>query len=201
MLPLSIARWTTFDPSAPPDLTRTAGETPFTATAIVLCIFGLSGLVNVVMFISTRPNVLGFGARRQARADKMRENGVGAISTFGSIGPTGRGTGSGSGGSLEPGRGVLIMQEITRSSSAMPSPGLRAPPSSQVKSGHTIQFELAEDSEYELSDVEDDSKKGRRTVVEDVERAEEIHVAAPAPAHAPELGERDPRRARPTNGI
>ncbi|KAF8606608.1 hypothetical protein BDV93DRAFT_349986 [Ceratobasidium sp. AG-I] len=202
VLPLSIARWTTFDPSAPPDLTRTAGQTPFTATAIVLCIFGLSGLVNVVMFISTRPNVLGFGARRQARADKMRENGVAAISTFGSIGPTGRGTGSGSGGSNDPARGgVLIMQEITRSSSAMPSPGLRAPPSSQVKSGHTIQFELADDSEYELSDAEDDSKKGRRAVVEDVERAEEIHVAAPASAHVPELGEHDPRRVRPMNGI
>lgn len=201
VLPLSIARWTTFDPSAAPDLTRTAAETPFTATAIVLCIFGLSGIVNVVMFISTRPNVLGFGARRQARADKMREQGVGALSTFGSVGPTGRGTGSGSGGSDIPGRGVLIMQEITRSSSAMPSPGLRAPPSSQVKSGHTIQFDVAEDSEYELSDVEEDSKKARSAVVEDVERAVDIHVSAPAPAHAPELGGRDPRRVRPTSGI
>ncbi|QRV89717.1 G protein coupled glucose receptor regulating Gpa2 protein [Ceratobasidium sp. AG-Ba] len=196
VLPLSIARWTTFDPSAPPDLTRTAANTPFTATAIVLCIFGLSGLVNVVMFISTRPNVLGFGARRQARAEKLREKGSGAISTFGSIGPTGRnqgfGSGSGSGGSAGDMRdGVLVMREITHSTTGMPSPGT---PTGQTKSGHTLRFEVVEDSECELSDVEDDAKKQRRSV--DIERADAPPVPPLPPAHTLE-----PRRTMPTDHI
>jgi hypothetical protein len=199
VLPLSIARWTTFDPSAPPDLTRTAADTPFTATAIVLCIFGLSGIVNVVMFVTTRPNVLGFGARRQARAEKLREKGSGAIiSTFGSIGPSDRPTGSGSLGDMDGlsiRDGVLIMREIVHSSSPMPAPGLEKGRTDQIKSGHTLRFDVVEDSECDISDAEDDAK--------DVERAGVRRVEPPVPAHtlAPGLTDRDPRRTRPINRI
>jgi hypothetical protein len=207
VLPLSIARWSTFDPSAPPDLSRTAAETPFTATAIVLCIFGLSGIVNVVMFVTTRPNVLGFGARRQARAEKLREKGSGAmISTFGSIGPSGHPTGSSTGDmeGLSMRDGVLIMREITHSSSPMPSPGLDAKGcADQIKSGRTLRFDVVEDSECDNSDVEDDAKPGRTQEGEDMERANVCHVDTPVPAHTlpPRLTDRDPRRARPINRI
>lgn len=193
VLPLSIARWSTFDPSAPPDLTRTAAQTPFTATAIVLTIFGLSGVVNVIMFISTRPNVLGFGARRQARAERMREKGPGALSTFGSIAPTGRGVGSGSSNSDLPPHGVMVMREIVRSPNSMPSSGsdARRASTDPTKSGHTVRFEVMEDSECELSDVEEEAK--RDPVKEDVERAvptrEATPVQVPTRAHAP-LGDR-----------
>ncbi|KAG8748249.1 hypothetical protein FRC10_007638 [Ceratobasidium sp. 414] len=201
VLPLSIARWTTFDPSAPPDLTPTAAETPFTATAIVLCIFGLSGIVNVIMFVSTRPNVLGFGARRQARAEKLREKGAGAISTFGSIGPTGRNQGSGSrsGGSVGDMRdGVLIMQEITHST-PMPSPS-----AAQFKSGHTLRFDVAEGSEGDLSDIEDDAKKERKAADEDVERGDvSRRVEPPMPLLSPVhlLSDPDPHRTVPVTRI
>ncbi|KAG8764137.1 hypothetical protein FRC11_004625 [Ceratobasidium sp. 423] len=179
-LPLSIARWSTFDPSAGPELGHTAAETPFVATAIVVTIFGLSGVVNVIMFVSTRPNVLGFGARRQARADALREKGPTGLSTFGSIGPRGTGSGSRSADSNgELPQGVLVMQEITRSSSA-PSPR-RA---QQTKSGHTLRFDIREDSENDLSDVEEEAKKLAR----DEER---VDVERPVPVHhAPALGER-----------
>ncbi|CUA76072.1 hypothetical protein RSOLAG22IIIB_02079 [Rhizoctonia solani] len=162
-LPLSIARWSTFNPSYPPNLGRTPAETPFLATAIVVSIFGLSGVVNVLLFVSTRPNVLGFGQRRQARADRLREKGPIGLSTFGSIGVprasrsgTGSGSGSGSRRSDEfPPRGVLVMQAVTRSTD--PSPRGDHTPTT----GHTLQLDAQEDSEYELSDVEEAKKPGR----------------------------------------
>ncbi|CAE6450550.1 unnamed protein product [Rhizoctonia solani] len=190
-LPLSIARWSTFNPSAPV-LGRTPAETPFVATAIVVTIFGLSGVVNVIMFVSTRPNVLGFGARRQARADRLREKGPAGLSTFGSIGPTGRGMGSGSrsadsNGELPP-HGVLVMQEITHSASGGPSPG--SSPRRGVehtKSGHTLRFDIHEDSEYDLSDVEEEAKKRGQ----DDEERSGSGIQPPEQAHhAPVLGER-----------
>ncbi|KAH7341802.1 hypothetical protein B0J17DRAFT_714970 [Rhizoctonia solani] len=191
VLPLSIARWSTFNPSAP-ELGRTPAETPFVATAIVVTIFGLSGVVNVIMFVSTRPNVLGFGARRQARADRLREKGPTGLSTFGSIAPTGRGLGSGSrsadsNGELPP-HGVLIMQEITHSTSGAPSPG--SDPRRGVehtKSGHTLRFDIHEDSEYDLSDVEEEAKKRGQ----DDEERSGSGIRPPAQVHhAPTLGER-----------
>ncbi|KAF8754125.1 hypothetical protein RHS01_06207 [Rhizoctonia solani] len=188
VLPLSIARWSTFDPTKPPDLERTAAETPFTATAIVVTIFGLSGVVNVIMFITTRPNVLGFGARRQARADRLREQGPTGLSTFGSIGPTARGFGSGSRsrsagshGELPP-HGVLVMQEITRSASDAPtsesSPRRTAADQHHTRSGHTLRFEVREDSDYDISDVDEETKKAGHEEV-DVEhraRVESTHL-------------------------
>ncbi|QRW17909.1 G protein coupled glucose receptor regulating Gpa2 protein [Rhizoctonia solani] len=192
VLPLSIARWSTFDPTKPPDLERTAAETPFTATAIVVTIFGLSGVVNVIMFITTRPNVLGFGARRQARADRLREQGPTGLSTFGSIGPTARGFGSGSGsrsagshGELPP-HGVLVMQEITRSASDAPtsesSPRRTAADQHHTRSGHTLRFEVREDSDYDLSDVDSETKKAGHEEV-DVEHRSQSGINPPAPAH------------------
>ncbi|CAE6515883.1 unnamed protein product [Rhizoctonia solani] len=168
-LPLSIARWSTFNP-ADPDLGRTAAETPFVATAIVVTIFGLSGVVNVIMFVSTRPNVLGFGARRQARADRLREKGPAGLSTFGSIAPRGMGSDSRSGDSHEL-PGVLVMQEITHSSS---------PPREHTKSGHTLRFDIRGESENDLSDVEEEAKK-----LGDEERVDKEHAVG-----GPALGER-----------
>ncbi|CAE6410613.1 unnamed protein product [Rhizoctonia solani] len=192
VLPLSIARWSTFNPSAPPDLGRTAAETPFMATAIVVTIFGLSGVVNVIMFITTRPNVLGFGARRQARADRLREKGPTGLSTFGSIGPTARGFGSGSGsrsadshGELPP-HGVLVMQEITHSTTGAPTPGSdpRRVDHDHTRSGHTLRFDIREDSEYDLSDVDEETKKVGQNEV-DVERRNRGRsgIDPPAPVH------------------
>ncbi|CAE6424687.1 unnamed protein product [Rhizoctonia solani] len=165
-LPLSIARWSTFNSPHSSNLGRTPAETPFLATAIVVSLFGLSGVVNVVLFISTRPNVLGFGQRRQARADRMREKGPAGLSTFGSI-ARGSGSGAGSGSRSAdserelPTRGVLVMQGMTRS--AAPSPPGLDPRSAQhdpVRSGHTG-FETHEDSDCDLSDVEEAKKAGR----------------------------------------
>ncbi|KAJ1307500.1 hypothetical protein OPQ81_001599 [Rhizoctonia solani] len=187
-LPLSIARWSTFNPSAPVQLGRTAAETPFLATAIVVSIFGLSGVVNVIMFVSTRPNVLGFGARRQARADRLREKGPAGLSTFGSIGSPGRGgLGSADSNGSVPPHGVLVMQEITRSTSTALSPGSE-PRRHQdhTKSGHTLQFDIHEDSENDLSDIEEEAKK----LGQDEEHSG-CGIQLPAPVHhAPALGER-----------
>ncbi|CAE7076260.1 unnamed protein product [Rhizoctonia solani] len=171
-LPLSIARWSTFDPSEPSHLGRTPAETPFLATSIVVPIFGLSGLVNVVLFVSTRPNVLGFGQRRQARAERLGEKGPNGLSTFGSIGVAGSGGRGGSGSDEFPPRGVLAMQEISRST--VPSPPRRDP--------HALGFDLHEDSEGDLSDVEEEAKKVGR----DEER---VHRPVPARVHHA-LGER-----------
>lgn len=197
VLPLSIARWTTFDPSSPPAQPLTASQTPFTATAIVVSIFNLSGVVNVIMFISTRPNVLGFGARRQARAERMREKGPGAISTFGSIAPS-RGVGSAGTTSMESGPGVLVMREIVHSSSGSGSGsgsgngnGTAARlsgsdgPTTTRHTKSTLRFEI-EDSASESSDVED--KKGRNSRDRiDVERAElpPVQIPARARVHVP----------------
>jgi len=62
VLPLSIARWTTFHSSP-----STPKSTPFVATAVVVSLFGLSGIVNSVLFVGTRPGLLGFAARKQIR--------------------------------------------------------------------------------------------------------------------------------------
>ena len=52
ILPLSVVRWITF---------VNKGTAPGTATFIILCIFGLSGACNVVLFLTTRPNAVLFG--------------------------------------------------------------------------------------------------------------------------------------------
>lgn len=52
ILPLSVVRWITFVHN---------GSVPGTATFIILCIYGLSGACNVVLFLTTRPNVELFG--------------------------------------------------------------------------------------------------------------------------------------------
>ncbi|CAE6476337.1 unnamed protein product [Rhizoctonia solani] len=188
-LPLSITRWSTFEPTAPPKLGRTPAETPFLATAIVVSIFGLSGVVNVILFVSTRPNVLGFGQRRQARAERMHEKGPAGLSTFGSIGLSGGPAGSRSRSADSdpefPPRGALVMQGITRST--LPSPGSdlhRA--QDQTKSGHTLRLDIREDSEYDLSDVEEEAKKLGRDEEQD---GSGIHPPARV-HHAPVLGER-----------
>ena len=56
VLPLSIVRWRTF---RSPKL-----QTPFAVTAVVVTVFGLSGVVNVVLITLTRRNLLLFGRRR-----------------------------------------------------------------------------------------------------------------------------------------
>jgi hypothetical protein len=59
VLPLSIARWCAFHPpKTKPD------EMPFAVTAVVIAMFGLSGVVNVVLIMLTRRNLLLFGQRR-----------------------------------------------------------------------------------------------------------------------------------------
>ncbi|KAG8735352.1 hypothetical protein FRC10_010687 [Ceratobasidium sp. 414] len=157
VLPPSVVRWLTFDPKAPKNLSPTPAETPFTGTAVVLCIFGLSGLVNVVLFITTRPNVLGFGARRQARAEKLREQSAGAISTFGSIAVSGRNQNTGPRRMGDLRDGILVMQETTHSGSSMLSPSTSA---THTKSGHTLRFDVVGSSEVDLTDAEDDAKGG-----------------------------------------
>ena len=59
VLPLSIVRWRTFRPPTHQEL-----HTPFAVTAVVVTIFGLSGVVNVLLIMLTRRNLLLFGQRR-----------------------------------------------------------------------------------------------------------------------------------------
>lgn len=59
VLPLSIVRWRTFRTPANLNL-----QTPFAVTAVVVTIFGLSGVANVVLITLTRRNLLLFGQRR-----------------------------------------------------------------------------------------------------------------------------------------
>ena len=59
VLPLSIVRWRTFRTPANLNL-----QTPFAVTAVVITIFGLSGVINVVLITLTRRNFLLFGQRR-----------------------------------------------------------------------------------------------------------------------------------------
>ena len=59
VLPLSIVRWRTFRTPAHLNL-----QTPFAVTAVVVTIFGLSGVANVVLITLTRRNLLLFGQRR-----------------------------------------------------------------------------------------------------------------------------------------
>jgi len=59
VLPLSIVRWRTFRPPG-----QQQPETPFVVTAVVVTVFGLSGVINVVLVMLTRPNLLLFGQRR-----------------------------------------------------------------------------------------------------------------------------------------
>jgi len=60
VLPISIARWSSFPTSA----SAQTDELPITKTAVTVFIFGLSGLVNVLVFLTTRPHLLLFGPRR-----------------------------------------------------------------------------------------------------------------------------------------
>ncbi|KAG8997283.1 hypothetical protein FRB93_000416 [Tulasnella sp. JGI-2019a] len=65
VLPLSVTRWSTFR-------SRTDFDTPvkdmsIVTTSAVLFVFGLSGLVNVLLFLFTRPNLLLFNLRRDDR--------------------------------------------------------------------------------------------------------------------------------------
>ncbi|CAE7144618.1 unnamed protein product [Rhizoctonia solani] len=72
VLPLSIVRWTTF---TTPDLDaikldndRLVFHSPMvTATLVFHAIFRLSGIINVVLVLTTRPNVLLFGEHPQGR--------------------------------------------------------------------------------------------------------------------------------------
>ena len=57
VLPLSIARWTTFHG-------KSASKMPFAVTAIVTTVFGLSGVVSVVLTVLTRRNLLLLGPNR-----------------------------------------------------------------------------------------------------------------------------------------
>ncbi|KAG9091937.1 hypothetical protein FS749_016129 [Ceratobasidium sp. UAMH 11750] len=57
VLPMSIIRWITFNDKGKPSPAAS------TATAVAVSIFNLSGLVNVVLILATRTNVLLFGSR------------------------------------------------------------------------------------------------------------------------------------------
>ena len=59
VLPLSIVRWMTFHPPE-----EKAPDTPFVFTAVAITIFGLSGVVSVVLVMSTRSNLLLLGPNR-----------------------------------------------------------------------------------------------------------------------------------------
>ncbi|KAG9031593.1 hypothetical protein FRB95_002522 [Tulasnella sp. JGI-2019a] len=60
ILPISIARWSSF-----PYMEIVAvKDLPILRTSITVFIFGLSGLVNVLLFLWTRPHLLLFGPRR-----------------------------------------------------------------------------------------------------------------------------------------
>jgi hypothetical protein len=59
VLPLSIVRWRTFRAPGQQPI-----QTPFAVTAVVITIFGLSGVVNVMLIMLTRRNLLLFGKRR-----------------------------------------------------------------------------------------------------------------------------------------
>ncbi|KAG8963312.1 hypothetical protein FRC05_004786 [Tulasnella sp. 425] len=62
ILPISIARWSTS--FMEPDTNTPVNQLPITKTAVTTFIFGLSGLVNVLVFMLTRPHLLLFGPRR-----------------------------------------------------------------------------------------------------------------------------------------
>ncbi|KAG8857234.1 hypothetical protein FRB96_005909 [Tulasnella sp. 330] len=71
VLPLSITRWSTFrskDQSATP-----VKDMSIVTTSAVLFVFGLSGLVNVLLFLFTRPNLLLFNIRRDHRRQRKLE--------------------------------------------------------------------------------------------------------------------------------
>jgi len=59
VVPLSIVRWRIFRSPAHLKL-----QPPFAVTAVVVTIFGLSGVINVVLITLTRRNLLLFGQRR-----------------------------------------------------------------------------------------------------------------------------------------
>lgn len=58
VLPLSIVRWMTFHPP------KNIPDMPFVYTAAANTIFGLSGVVSVVLIMFTRPNLLLLGQNR-----------------------------------------------------------------------------------------------------------------------------------------
>jgi len=68
VLPISIARWSSF----PAVEDTPVNQLPILKTSITVFIFGLSGLVNVLVFISTRPHLLLFGPRRGLVSDSIR---------------------------------------------------------------------------------------------------------------------------------
>jgi len=59
VVPLSIVRWRIFHSPA-----HLKVQMPFAVTAVVVTIFGLSGVINVVLITLTRRNLLLFGPRR-----------------------------------------------------------------------------------------------------------------------------------------
>jgi hypothetical protein len=77
VLPLSIVRWRTFRPPEHQKL-----QTPFAVTAVVVTIFGLSGVVNVALIMLTRRNLLLFGQRRGVVSTQESRN-----ANEGSFGP------------------------------------------------------------------------------------------------------------------
>ncbi len=78
VLPLSIVRWRTFRTPAHLNF-----QTPFAATAVVITIFGLSGVANVVLITLTRRNLLLFGHRRGVvSTQESNEGGFGSGSAL-----------------------------------------------------------------------------------------------------------------------
>ncbi|KAG9120676.1 hypothetical protein FRC07_003755 [Ceratobasidium sp. 392] len=57
VLPMSIVRWITFNDKGEPSPAAS------TATAVAVSIFNLSGVINVILILATRTNVLLFGSR------------------------------------------------------------------------------------------------------------------------------------------
>lgn len=74
VLPLSITRWAVLDRSS----SQPTAQIPFAASGISLFLFGLSGLVNVILFRVTRPNILLFmhSRERSMSGSGSRQNGA-----------------------------------------------------------------------------------------------------------------------------
>jgi hypothetical protein len=80
VLPITIDRWATFSslssshtsPTNNPDpsVISDTSSLPFTVTGIVVSIFGLSGFVNTVLFLVTRPSLLLFGEYRRYKRNQ-----------------------------------------------------------------------------------------------------------------------------------
>ncbi|KAG8876983.1 hypothetical protein FRB97_003777 [Tulasnella sp. 331] len=75
ILPISVARWS----SIPNREIVPVNELPILQTSITVFIFGLSGLVNVLLFLWTRPHLLLFGPRRGLLPEAIVRPGGGAL--------------------------------------------------------------------------------------------------------------------------